>query len=57
MNKRLSSDDDAVGNFYYNNGYVFYNLQPTEVNIVGDSVDLEIRIFEGPAGSYQPCTY
>ena len=47
MNKRLSSDDDAVGNLYYNNGYVFYNLQPTEVNIVGDSVDLEMRIFEG----------
>ncbi len=47
MNKRLSGDDDAVGNLYYNNGYVFYNLQPTEVNIVGDSVDLEMRIFEG----------
>ena len=25
----------------------FYNLQPTEVNIVGDSVDLEMRIYEG----------
>src|SRR5574344_2668168 len=47
MNKRLSNYDDDVGNIYYNNGYVFYNLQPTEVNIVGDSVDLEMRIFEG----------
>ena len=48
MNKRLSEDDDAVGNLYWNNGYLFYNLQPTEINIVGDSIDLEMRIQEGP---------
>ena len=47
LNKRLTEDDDAVGNNYWNNGYIFYNLQPTEVNIVGDSIDLEMRIFEG----------
>ncbi|MCR5152173.1 MAG: outer membrane protein assembly factor BamA [Prevotella sp.] len=47
LQKRLSEDEDAVGNNYWNNGYLFYNLQPTEVNIVGDSVDLEMRIFEG----------
>ncbi len=48
MNKRLTEDDDAVGNLYYNNGYVFSNIQPTEVNIVGDSIDLEMRVMEGP---------
>ena len=48
MNKRLTEDDDAVGNNYWNNGYMFYSLHPTEVNIVGDSIDLEMRIFEGP---------
>ena len=47
MNKRLSEDEDAVGNYYWNNGYLFYNLQPTEVNVVGDSIDLEMRIQEG----------
>ena len=47
MNKRLSEDDDAVGNYYWNNGYLFYHLEPTEVNIVGDSIDLEMRIQEG----------
>ena len=47
MNKRLSEDEDAVGNLYWNRGYLFYNLQPTEVNIVGDSIDLEMRIVEG----------
>lgn len=47
MHKRLSEDEDAVGNEYWNNGYLFYNLQPTEVNIVDDSIDLEMRIMEG----------
>ena len=47
MKKRLSEDEDAVGNYYWNNGYLFYNLDPTEVNIVGDSIDLEMRIQEG----------
>ena len=46
LNKRLSEDDDAVGNYYWNNGYLFYRLDPTEVNIVGDSIDLEMRISE-----------
>ena len=46
MEKRLVQDDDAIGNLYWNNGYIFYSLQPTEVNIVGDSIDLEMRIDE-----------
>ena len=48
MKKRLTEDEDAVGNNYWNTGYLFYSLNPTEVNIVGDSIDLEMRIFEGP---------
>lgn len=48
LNKRLTDDEDAVGNLYYNNGYLFYRLDPTEVNITGDSIDLEMRIEEGP---------
>ena len=47
LEKRLKSDEDAIGNLYYNNGYVFYQLDPVEVNIVGDSIDLEMRIQEG----------
>lgn len=47
MKDRLTDDEDAVGNMYWNNGYLFYNLQPTEVNVIGDSIDLEMRIYEG----------
>ena len=47
LNKRLQEDEDAIGVQYYNNGYVFSRLDPVEVNIENDSVDLEIRISEG----------
>lgn len=43
LEERTQTDDDAIGNLYYNNGYLFYSLEPVEVNIVGDSIDLEDR--------------
>ncbi|SHK56643.1 outer membrane protein assembly factor [Xylanibacter ruminicola] len=48
IDKRLKEDDDAAGNWYYNNGYVFSNIDPVEVNIDGDSIDIEMRVTEGP---------
>lgn len=47
LGERLNTDEDAIGNLYYNNGYIFYHLDPVEVNIEKDSVDLEMRIYEG----------
>ena len=51
LNDRISNDEDAIGNNYYNRGYVFYHLDPVEVDIDGDSIDLEMRIVEGPQAS------
>ena len=48
LEERLKTDETAISNLYYNNGYVFSKVDPVETNIVGDSVDLEIRIYEGP---------
>ena len=48
LNQRVTEDDDAVANLYMNRGYLFYNLVPIERNIKGDSIDLEMRIMEGP---------
>lgn len=56
LNKRLVEDEDAVGNLYYNNGYLFYRLTPTEVNVVGDSIDLEMRISEGTQATINKVT-
>ena len=47
MMKRLQADEDAVGNQYYNNGYVFSSIKPVEINVEGDSIDLEMRVTEG----------
>ncbi len=48
IDKRLKDDEDAAGNYYYNNGYVFSGIEPVEVNIDGDSIDIEMRVTEGP---------
>ncbi len=51
LTERLQTDDDAVSNVYYNNGYIFFGADPVEVNIEKDSIDLEIRIHEGAQAS------
>lgn len=47
LRERLLMDEDAVSNVYYNNGYIFSELDPVETYISNDSVDVEIRIREG----------
>lgn len=47
LRERLEEDENAVKNEYYNNGYVFLRMEPVEVNVDGDSIDLEVRMFEG----------
>jgi len=48
LENRLSIEDDAVGNLYLNDGYLFFQSIPRELKIENDSVDLEIMVFEGP---------
>ena len=38
---------DAVSSLYQDYGYLFSRLTPVEVKVENDSVDLEIRIYEG----------
>ena len=51
MEKRLfgggKQNEYDVSKLYRDNGYLFFNLQPVELNIEGDSVDVEMRIVEG----------
>jgi len=47
LNERLFSDEDAVSAVYMDNGYLFFNLNPVEVRVDSDSIDLEMRISEG----------
>jgi len=47
LDKRLQNDDDAVSSLYLDNGYLFFSITPTEVAIDHDSIDFEMRIYEG----------
>lgn len=49
FDERLTVDEDAVANLVYlNNGYLFYHSVPVETVVGGDSINMEIRIVEGP---------
>lgn len=50
LNERLvfSMTGRDVSALYMDNGHLFFSATPVEVAIVNDSVDVEIRIFEGP---------
>ena len=45
--ERLFSDHDAVMSLYNNRGFLFAHIEPVEIAIVGDSIDFEMRVFEG----------
>jgi outer membrane protein insertion porin family len=47
----FSQDNADVSSLYMDNGYLFFSVDPIEVAIEGDSIDLEMRIFEGPQAS------
>lgn len=49
LNDNLKSNENnySIANLYYNGGYVFNEVQPIEVDVEGDSIDLDIRIKEG----------
>ena len=37
-----------ISALYMDNGYLFFDVRPVEVAIAGDSIDVEMRISEGP---------
>lgn len=47
INDRLQNDDDAVAKLYTDQGYLFFNVEPVEVNVENDSIDFEMRMYEG----------
>ncbi|MCF0164074.1 MAG: BamA/TamA family outer membrane protein [Bacteroidales bacterium] len=56
MNERLygggKDGDITINKLFSDNGYLFFSVTPVEVNIVGDSVDVEMRIVEGKQATF-----
>ncbi|MCC9168665.1 outer membrane protein assembly factor BamA [Pontibacter harenae] len=49
LEKRLTFNPTGVdvSGLYQNDGYLFSSIEPVEVRVEGDSVDIELRVFEG----------
>ncbi len=51
LDKRLNGEQ-SIGTWYSDNGYLFFHVEPVEVNVAGDSIDLEIRMYEGDQATF-----
>ena len=50
INKKLTFNPTGgldVSSLYMDDGYLFFNVNPVETKIVGDSIDMEMRMYEG----------
>ncbi|MDR0811576.1 MAG: outer membrane protein assembly factor BamA, partial [Paludibacter sp.] len=47
MDRLITDEGTAVSKLYQDKGYLFSNIDPVEVMIDGDSIDFEMRIYEG----------
>ena len=51
LNQKLNYDPNGgldISSLYMDDGYLFFHVTPVEVLVEGDSIDLEIRMQEGP---------
>ena len=55
-NLTMSQENLDVGSLYLDDGYLFFNAMPVEIAVVGDSVDVEIRIREGSQATINKVT-
>jgi len=58
LNQRLefSQEGRDIKSLYMDNGYLFFRIDPIERAITGDSIDLELRLFEGPQATIDRVT-
>ncbi len=49
LNERLTMNPNGtdVSSLYMDNGYLFFQVNPVEINVHNDTIDLEMRIYEG----------
>lgn len=50
LNRRLNSspNGDDISSLYMNDGYLTFNIDPVQTKVYGDTIDLELLIYEGP---------
>jgi outer membrane protein insertion porin family len=50
LNKKLSGspNGDDISSIYLDNGYLTFNVDPVQTRVRKDTIDLELRVYEGP---------
>ncbi|GAA4426299.1 hypothetical protein GCM10023188_08240 [Pontibacter saemangeumensis] len=59
LDKRINYNPTGgvdVSALYQNDGYLFSRIEPVEVRVEGDSIDLEMRVTEGPQATINKIT-
>ena len=58
MNERLqmSMSGMDISSLYMDDGYLFFNIDPVEIQVERDSIDFEIRIYEGKQATINKVT-
>lgn len=58
LNKKLNYNPTGsdISSLYQDDGYLFFNVKPIEVGIYEDSIDVEMRMFEGPQATINEVT-
>ncbi|WP_319480130.1 outer membrane protein assembly factor BamA [uncultured Draconibacterium sp.] len=47
LDKRLFDNEEGLNNLYLDRGYLFFDLNPVEVKVDGDTINYEMQIVEG----------
>lgn len=55
-NLYMNMEGRDVSSLYLDDGYLFFNVNPIEINVINDSIDLEIRISEGKQATINKVT-
>ncbi|MEZ5016576.1 MAG: POTRA domain-containing protein [Flavipsychrobacter sp.] len=57
LGKVLSPDGDRdISSLYMDDGYLFFNVDPIETSIIGDTINYEMRVTEGPQATIRDIT-
>lgn len=58
VNKKLNFNPNGadISSLYMDDGYLFFNINPVEVAVKEDSIDLEMRVFEGAQATLDKVT-
>ncbi len=52
----MNPNGNDISSLYMDQGYLFFNITPVEINVVNDTIDLEMRIYEGKQATINKVT-